>query len=109
MKIENKNNIHNYTKINNVCLQDSNLSLSARGLLVYLGSIKNEPNSEMENSQLSEKLNCSKNKINKKIRELVKNGYAKRRQQQENDGKMGRWVTEVSDTPEFINHDVNPS
>lgn len=92
----------NFTLIDNNCLQSPNLSLAAIGLLAYLISLPLDW--IVYTTQLSARFNLGRDSVRKIIRELIKNGYMRRYQERSENGRLGRWVTEFSDTPDFINH-----
>lgn len=87
------NKINPYVQINREALWDRSLSLKAIGLWARL--LSRPDDWRVSVTELAKSCKCSKDSIYKLLNELIKQGYAYRRQPKNAKGKYGQWETIV--------------
>lgn len=101
IKIKDYTNI-SFTQISNDVIRDNNISLNAKGLLIYMLSCTNDWNFSLK--ALCQNTNSSRRIIENAIHELESAGYVKRGQYREK-GRFGQSSTTVSEIPD-LNDDL---
>lgn len=88
----------NYTIVSNEVTRDNSISLSARGLLIFMLGCK-EDTWEFSVAKLIKNTNTSRTKIENALEELENAGYLKRTQTKDNKNKFGKneWI--ISEIP----------
>ena len=97
IKIENYGK-NNFTIISNVAIRDNELSLTARGLLVYMLSCTDEWVFTFERMQ--KETNTKRQTFTNAMNELIKCGYIKKIEQR-NGGRFSKFKYEICDEPIF--------
>ena len=102
IKIKNYKNSEGFTTILNNTIRDNTLSLSARGLLIFMLSCNEDWEFSVE--KLCKNTNSTRTKIENAIRELEKAKYLIRNQnrQGEHDCRFGKSNWTISETPIVI-------
>lgn len=88
----------NYTIVSNEVTRDNSISLSARGLLIFMLGCK-EDTWEFSVAKLIKNTNTSRTKIENALEELENAGYLKRTQTKNDRNKFGKneWI--ISEIP----------
>lgn len=94
-----KNGKARYTPIFNKVLQNTNLSLGARGLLAYMLSLPLDWSPVK--SQIMKKNNYKRDKFNRLWNELEEAGYIHSQRIKNEKGQYVGWNHQVSEKPEF--------
>lgn len=93
--------IKNYTLVENECLNDKELDISERGLLVTMLSIASNPNwKSFSGIGLTSILPCGKAKVFSSLKKLEAAGYLRRTRIYKN-GKVSDWSYEFCGKPIF--------
>ncbi len=87
-----------YSVINNVTLRDNELSLSARGLLVYMLSFKD--NWDFRAEQLTQELPCGRDAVYRLLKELENYGYLERKKIRGKDGQLSKSTYTIYECPQ---------
>ncbi|WP_053290302.1 DnaD domain protein [Clostridium botulinum] len=93
-----KNKENPYIMVNKYYIYDNRLSLKAKGLMSYF--LSRPDNWEFYASEIKNHTTDKETAISSSIKELIKNGYIKRKAKRANDGKFqGGYNYEVYETP----------
>src|SRR5262249_16339026 len=88
-----------YFRLRRATAQDARLSWAARGVITYLFSKPDDWEGRVEDLIAQGKL--GRDAIYKILTELRLSGYVHRYQERRLDGTLGRWVTDVYETPKL--------
>lgn len=97
---------HNFTQISNTLVNDTRLSLKAKGLYLYLAS---KPDSwDFYIAEIASKNDDGEESVKSGLKELEKNGYLIRHQRRKADGKFTYdyelFVEPLTEPVEFMSH-----
>jgi hypothetical protein len=89
-----------FTVVNQDFIQNRDLSIEARMVIVYLMSLPIDWTINSNNLQYQ--LGVGRDKLSKSMRELKEAGYMQRTPIKGRSGRIDRWHTKYSDRPEFL-------
>lgn len=96
----------NYVIIPNSLLRDKSLSMREIGLLCYMLSLPNDW--EFSISGLESLIhNDGRQAIQKSIKRIEDAGYLRKSCIRGDGGKIARWIWDISDAPDFLEHDAD--
>jgi len=93
----------NYTVVSNECIQDSSLSMKAKGLWIYLMSLPNDWN--LHQTELVRHFKDGRDAVSSAMKELEEAGYVIKKQITNSLGQYTDWDYTVF---EVVNHADNP-
>jgi len=91
---------HPYVMVSREMAQDKNLSLKAKGLLLYLLSLPGDW--QIYHSALMEAVSCGESCLNSALDELIEKGYARRERKRTSKGTYSPYKYEISELKRFL-------
>ena len=96
-----KRNGGHFTQIDNLTLRDERLSYSARGLLAYM--LSNKDDWKFTEYDLISKSPDGRTRVRSAIKELVDNGYLQKHQERGEKGKFATYIYTIFEKPNINN------